>query len=258
MRLGQYHETFWALVVELDRTFGRLEGVEVCVQLVYSCNSISSLRYLPLREYLIDLLFGPLKLVSFASVILIVQTHPFFELEAIRTPGWLGADLFLLRVASCFGVRPLVTSDLNHGVAIFLIVLEEALFASLSLLLKDLLGLHMRQLFEVDCTSDIIVSLGIVVLWSIRVGNLEGPLVVPQECQLVLYIRKLLIRIVLTIEIVPRLHLVGSGRDLKWLLTPLSGSLEALVEAFVDLLYCLRFDLPAFPLSLKAVREEVW
>lgn len=154
---------------------------------------------------------------------------------------------------------PLVTSDVYHGIASFLIVLKEALLASLRLLLKNLLGLHVRQLLKVDCTSDIIISLSVVVLMAVSMVNLKGPLMVPKECQLVLNIRKLLIALILIICVIcPRLHLVGSCRDLKWLLSHLTGSLKATVETFVTLLHRFQFGLPAFLLSLKAVREEVW
>ena len=155
-------------------------------------------------------------------------------------------------------MSPLATSDLNHGIAGFLSVLEEALFARLRFLLQNLLSLHMRQLFKVHCPSDIIISLSVIDLVAISLRNLKRPLIVPQECQLIFYIRHLLIMFVFIIGVVcPRLHqAAGSCLEMKWLLSPSSGSIEAVVEALVPLHFYFR--LPPLPLSLKAVREEIW
>ena len=147
-----------------------------------------------------------------------------------------GGKDFDLRVATRFGMGPLVASDLHHGLAALLIVLEEALLGSLGLLLEDLLGLDVSQLFEVHRPCDVVISLRIVILMAIHVSILKRPLVVPQERQLILYIRQLLLMILHVIGAVrPRLHPARRRLDMMRLLPPLPGRLKAGVETFFSL-----------------------
>lgn len=115
----------------------------------------------------------------------------------------------------------------------------------------------MGELFEVDGTCDIVVSLGVIELLAIcLLSHSKGLLIVSQERQLILNVCQLLIVFILIRILCPRLHHIRSSRGMNLLLSPPSRSLEAFIEVFLCMFYSLYFWL--LLLVLKAVREEVW